>query len=149
MAIVASSSSEMQSHSTLPPSVRNNNARWPMAKAGTVPMPINPASCCRNALQWPRASACWLVQPWPDGGTNWRSSVQIGQRSGAASEGANWVPQAVQMKAGIGIVDRENAALQSAATYALAAAIGASAGMRQTADCIGRVGRLCPIQTKV
>jgi len=36
---VASSISEMQSHSTLPCGVRNNNARWAMPKAGVVQYP--------------------------------------------------------------------------------------------------------------
>jgi hypothetical protein len=44
-----------------------------------------------------------VVQTWPDGGTNWRSSSQIGQRAGSLSEGVNCVPQVLQMKAGIGI----------------------------------------------
>jgi hypothetical protein len=68
-----------------------------MAKAGTVPMPVNPSSCCRKQLQWLRARASCVVQICPEGGTNWRSSSQIGQRGGAVSEGANWVPQVTQM----------------------------------------------------
>ena len=86
-----------------------------MAKAGIVPMPINPGSCWRKQLQYRRASAACVVQLWPDGGTNWRSSSQIGQRAGSFSEGANWLPQVTQMKAGIGIADTKSAALSSAA----------------------------------
>jgi hypothetical protein len=47
---VASSSNEMQSHSTLPSGVRINSARCPMAKVGTVPMPIRFSSCCTKVL---------------------------------------------------------------------------------------------------
>jgi hypothetical protein len=42
-----------------------------------------------------------VVQAWPADGTNWRGSSQIGQRSGALSEGANCVPQVTQMKNGM------------------------------------------------
>src|ERR1700685_869090 len=116
ISLVASSSSVMQSHSTLPLAVRNNSARWPMAKAGVVPMPIRPGSCWRNVLVYRRASASWVVQTCPDGGTNWRSSSQIGQRAGSLSYGVNCVPQVLQMKAGIGGSDMKNAALASAAS---------------------------------
>ena len=87
-----------------------------MAKAGTVPMPIKPGSCWRNVLVYRRASASWVVQVCPDGGTNWRSSSQIGQRAGSLSEGVNCVPQVLQIKAGIGGSDMKNAALASAAS---------------------------------
>src|SRR5690348_3601644 len=102
MAIVASSSSEMQSHSTLPSAVRRRSARWAMAKFGTLPMPIRFGSCWRNELQYRRASDSWVVQAWPEVGTYWRGSSQIGQRGGSFSEGANCVPQVTQMKAGMG-----------------------------------------------
>jgi hypothetical protein len=43
-----------------------------------------------------------VVQDWPEAGTNCRSSVQIAHAPGGASEGGYCVPQAVQMKAGMG-----------------------------------------------
>src|ERR1700674_3455092 len=98
---VAASIMEMQSHSTLPPPVRSSSARWPMAKAGSVPMPITPGSCCRKPLRWPAASAGKVGEVCPCGGTYCRSSSQMTQHAGAVSVGAYWVPQAVQMKAGI------------------------------------------------
>ena len=49
-AIVASSIRVMQSHSTLPAGVRTSSARWPIAKAGMVPMPNRSGSYCRQAL---------------------------------------------------------------------------------------------------
>jgi hypothetical protein len=42
-----------------------------------------------------------VVQLRPAAGTNCRSSVQIGQIAGGASDGGYCVPQAVQMKAGM------------------------------------------------
>ncbi len=47
MVTVAASKSEMQSHNTLPPGVRNSSARWPMANCGCVPKPIRPFSYSR------------------------------------------------------------------------------------------------------
>src|SRR5271169_773313 len=98
---VAASTREMQSHSTLPPAVRSSSARWPIAKAGWVPMPITPGPCSCQLLKWEAASAGSVVQVCPRAGTYWRSSSQIGQCVGGASPGANCAPQAVQMKAGI------------------------------------------------
>ena len=40
----ASSSSGRQSHRMLAFGVRRNKARWPMAKCGSMPMPISPGS---------------------------------------------------------------------------------------------------------
>src|SRR5580700_348464 len=101
MVIVASSRREMQSHSTLPSSVRNNSARCAMANAGTLPIPMRSGSCCWKELIWRRDSDSSVVHACPDGGTNWRGSSQIGQRAGFCGEGANWVPQVTQMKAGM------------------------------------------------
>jgi hypothetical protein len=56
-----------------------------------------------------------VVQLCPEGGTNWRSSSQIGQRGGSVSEGENCVPQVLQMKAGIGVPNTKSAAPESAA----------------------------------
>jgi len=61
-----------------------------------------------------RASASCVVQTWPDGGTNWRGSSQIGQRSGSFDEGENWVPQVTQIKAGMtGLKDERATPLES------------------------------------
>ena len=40
----ASSKSEMQSHKMLALGVRRSNARWPIAKCGSMPMPMSPGS---------------------------------------------------------------------------------------------------------
>ena len=93
---VASSIRERQSHSTLPCGVDTRNARWPMAKPGSVPMSRRPGSTSWKALRCVRASAARLVQAWPPAGTNWRSSAQIGQISGAGASG-NSVPQATHI----------------------------------------------------
>src|SRR5262249_5832433 len=53
------------------------------------------------AIEVPAASASRVVHLWPPGGTNCRSSSQIGQDGGGASEGVNWLPQVSQMKAGM------------------------------------------------
>jgi hypothetical protein len=47
MVTVASSMSETESQSTLRSGVRIRSARWPIAKAGCVPIPITLASCWR------------------------------------------------------------------------------------------------------
>src|SRR5262249_25700360 len=52
-------------------------------------------------LEGRRGSASRVVHLWPPGGTNCRSSSQIGQDGGGASEGVNWLPQVSQMKAGM------------------------------------------------
>src|SRR6516225_1800321 len=98
---VAASSIEMQSHKTFPSPVQTTSARWPMANCGCVPMPITPGSCWRYALKYPAASAASVVQVCPRGGTYCRSSSQMTHCRGAASLGAYWVPQAVQMNASI------------------------------------------------
>src|ERR1041385_3864310 len=82
---VASSSIEMQSHSTLPCAVRINTARWPMAKRGCVAMPMMPGSYWCQPFTCVMASFCCVVQPCPDGGTYCRSSSQIGQFDGGFS----------------------------------------------------------------
>src|SRR5262245_17221954 len=87
-----------QSHSTLPLGERTSRARWPMPKWGLVPIPSMAASS-RNVAIWVALSLLSVVQAWPVGGTNWRSSSQIGQALGAFSEGENWVPHVMQMNA--------------------------------------------------
>src|SRR5215472_5693458 len=89
----------MQSHSTLPAGVRARIARWLMPNAGVVSMVMRPGASSRNLLLCALRSFSSVVQDWPVAGTNCRSSVQIGQVSGGASDGANCVPQAMQMKA--------------------------------------------------
>jgi len=58
----ARSSSEMQSQRTLPSAVRTNNARCPMAKCGSMPMPSKPGSSNLIAWRWLRRK---LVQGRP------------------------------------------------------------------------------------
>ena len=94
---VASSISEMQSHSTLPLGVSRSRARWPMANCGCEPMPMSPGSCWRQALTWRTRRASSVVQPWPASGTNWRSSWQTGQSGGGPALGGYCMPHAVQM----------------------------------------------------
>src|ERR1041385_5310036 len=65
-----------------------------MAKLGSSPMPSTPDSSARRIL-CPAGGASWLVQRCPCQPTYWRSSSQIGQRSGLLS--ANCVPQVSQM----------------------------------------------------
>src|SRR5215472_8500790 len=96
---VASSSIAMQSHRMLPLGVRISSARWPIAKAGWVPMPITLGSYWRYELKLRAASDLSVVHVWPPGGTYCRSSSQIAHCAGGFSLGAYWVPQAVQMKA--------------------------------------------------
>src|SRR5215210_4242724 len=92
----ASSSSVMQSHIRFESPQGTISARWPIANAGSVPMPaIVPSS--RSSFAWPAASSASVVHRWPAGGTYWRGSMQIGHSPGGPSESANWVPQATQM----------------------------------------------------
>jgi hypothetical protein len=44
-----------------------------------------------------------VVQDWPEAGTNCRSSVQITHTPGGDSDGGYCIPQAVQMKVGMGV----------------------------------------------
>jgi hypothetical protein len=74
----------MQSHKTFPFGVQTTSARWPIAKAGCVPMPITPGSYSRYELKCPAASAANVVQVCPRGGTYCRSSSQMRHSSGAA-----------------------------------------------------------------
>ena len=100
--MVASSTSAMQSHSTLPRGVRTRIARCPMANAGVVSMVVSPGARRRNVLAYVLRSPSSVVQLCPAAGTNCRSSMQTGQIAGGASDGGYCVPQAVQMKAGMG-----------------------------------------------
>jgi hypothetical protein len=81
--------------------VQTTSARWPIAKAGCVPMPITPGSYWRYELKCPAASAANVVQVCPRGGTYCRSSSQVRHSSGATLLGVYWVPQAVQINASI------------------------------------------------
>ena len=60
---VASSSIEMQSHSTLPCAVRISTARWPIAKRGCVATPMIPGSYWCQPFTWVTASFFCVVQP--------------------------------------------------------------------------------------
>ena len=95
----ASSMNETQSHITLVSPERTSSARWPMAKDGDVPMPMRPGACWRNAEKCVRRIASSVVQDCPSGFAYCRSSWQIAQPEGGASEGGYCVPQVVQMKA--------------------------------------------------
>ena len=90
----------MQSQSRLPAGVRTSSARWPMAKAGKVCTAKRSGASIRHALEWPTRSFSSVVQDWPPGGTNCRSSSQIGQRSGGAAASGYCIPQAVQRNSG-------------------------------------------------
>src|SRR4029079_6684406 len=48
--------------------------------------------------RWAERSSSSVRHACPDGGTYWRASSQIGQRSGGASEGVNLAPQGAQWK---------------------------------------------------
>ena len=72
-----------------------------MPNAGVVSIVVSPGARRRNLLLCVLRSPSSVVQDWPEAGTNCRSSVQIGQVPGGASEGGYCVPQAVQMKAGM------------------------------------------------
>ena len=50
----------------------------------------------RSSLRCVCASSSKVVQRWPDSGTYWRSSVQIGHSGGGASESGNWAAQVAQ-----------------------------------------------------
>jgi len=84
---VASSMKLMQSHRMLPVPVRSSRARWPIAKAGMVPIPSSPGSYWRNALKCVRSIAGNVVQDWPSRFTYCRSSWQIVQLMGGVSPG--------------------------------------------------------------
>jgi len=73
-----------------------------MANAGVVSMVVSPGARRRNLLLCPFRSRPSVVQDWPVAGMNCRSSVQTGHVADGASDGGYWVPQAVQMKAGMG-----------------------------------------------
>src|ERR1043165_2835445 len=95
--IVASSSIEMQSHNTLPCTVRIRTARWPIAKRGCVATPRMPGSYWCQPFTCVTASFAFVVQPCSDWGTYCHSSSKIGQFGGGFSAGGYCVPQVVQM----------------------------------------------------
>src|SRR5262245_44829049 len=72
-----------------------------MPNAGVVSMVVSPVARRRNLLLCAFRNPSSVVQDWPDAGTNCRSSVQIRQAAGGASEGEYCVPHVVQMKAGM------------------------------------------------
>jgi hypothetical protein len=110
ISMVARSISAMQSHSMLPCGVRRSWARWPMPNAGWVVIEIRPGSSSRMAFMQRLASVSSVVQLWPAGTTYCRSSSQIGHTAGGLSLGAYWVPQVLQMNAGIASVCHSQAA---------------------------------------
>ena len=73
-----------------------------MPNAGAVVIEIRPGSSSRQPLMKRWRSDSSVVQAWPVGGTYCRSSSQIGQAAGGLSDGSYWVPQVLQMKAGMG-----------------------------------------------
>ena len=92
-AAVASSTSVTQSHSRLLSPYGTSSARWPIAKCGSVPIPMS-APSSRIAFSWSVRSAASVVHCCPAGGTYWRGSSQIGQLGGGLSASGNCVPQA-------------------------------------------------------
>ena len=87
--------------------VRRNKARWPMAKCGSMPMPIRPGSSNRIELRLVSRSLSSVVHCWPVALTYCRSSSQMAQAAGGCSLSAYCVPQVVQMKWGIVFSPRE------------------------------------------
>ena len=73
-----------------------------MPNAGVVSMVVSPGARRRNLLLCVFRRPSSVVQVWPAAGTNCRSSVQPGHAPGGVSDGGYCVPQAVQMKAGMG-----------------------------------------------
>src|SRR5215831_12169563 len=65
------------------------------------PFTISMVAASMNGMQSHRILPSRAVHFWPPGGTNCRSSWQIGQDGGGSSDGVNWLPQVSQMKAGI------------------------------------------------
>src|ERR671930_899743 len=90
----------VQSHITKRSPWGTSSARWPMASQGSVPTPRSSLSS-RSSLRGLFASSSKVVHGWPPSGTYWRSSVQIGQRSGGWSESGNWAAQVGQTKRGM------------------------------------------------
>jgi hypothetical protein len=81
-----------------------------MAKDGEVLIVVSPGSISATTLCRPSArSRSIVVHRWPFRPTYWRSSSQIGHRSGGSSSRsdreANWTPQVSQMNAGMIILD--------------------------------------------
>lgn len=95
--MTAWSRSGRQSQRMLPPGERKNKARWPMAKCGSMPMPIRPASLNLIELRLVSRRRSSVVQFWPVALTYWRGSSQIVQAEGGCWLSAYWVPQVVQM----------------------------------------------------
>ena len=100
--IAARSIRLMQSQSTLLPGLSRaaagtSSARWPIANFGSVPMPSRPSPSSLSARRWRAHSPSSVVHSCPAQPTYWRSSAQIGQRSGEPSLSANCVPQVTQM----------------------------------------------------
>jgi hypothetical protein len=86
----------MQSHRTFESPCGTSSARWPIAKRGSVPIPVSEPSA-RIALTCEPRNSESVVHACPDCGTYWRGSSQIGQRSGSSD--ANWTPHVTQIKA--------------------------------------------------
>src|SRR5215472_5785919 len=140
---LASSSVAMQSQRMLPPALRTRRARWPMPNAGVEPMPMMPFSYSRNVLVWLCRSACSVVQVWPRAGTYCRSSSQIAHCAGACALSANCVPQAVQMKNGIGLFRLQSRLLDHRTPFGQLGLEEFAAFLRRRADWyIGHCGEL-------
>src|SRR3954452_13681516 len=96
---VGPSSSETQSHSTLPAGVRTSRARCPIPNDGVTPRPTRPGSSSRTSLAWSRASSGMVVHCWPSQPTYCRSSEQIGEPGGGCSVSAYCTPHVAQIQA--------------------------------------------------
>jgi hypothetical protein len=70
--------------------------------AKPAPIPMMPVSYSWNAFMWLCCSKGSVVQVWPRGGTYCRSSSQIAHWAGGCALSGYCMPQAVQMKRGMG-----------------------------------------------
>src|SRR5436190_5471228 len=87
----------MQSHSRLPSGVWIRWACCPIAKRGSVAMPVTPGSTSRTALRYSRPISASVVHRWPSCPMYCRSSSQIGQAGGGAAPAGYCVPQVTQI----------------------------------------------------
>jgi hypothetical protein len=98
-AIVSSSSSVMQSHSTFPSPESMRNARCPIAKLGSVWIEARPGSSSRIAFRCVPPSRSIVVHSCPFAPTYCRESSQIGHSSGAVVAGGYATPHVAQIHA--------------------------------------------------
>ena len=85
----------MQSHSRLPSPSGTSSARWPIANPGSTPIAANSPSV-RSSVRRPSRELVRRRPALAGTGTYWRSSSQIGQRSGGASDGVNCAAHVLQ-----------------------------------------------------